>query len=288
MDAPITDDFPPTLPIEQLCSIHVSNEYVERPAISCQQTLSSSSLAQQAHKSDWSLSTIPSDLPRSLSQCHQLQLLPQHLSQPSLASSISHTTITSDQRLLTSITPSPSDHSLICTQPQAGALKVEESQKGAAEKLSLHTGGHLFICEECGRCKCIRCTATRTLPSCWLCKQRCLCSPESLLDYSTCLCCVKGIFYHCSTDDEDNCADEPCSCGPGSCCARWAAMSLLSLVMPCLCLYPPARGCLKLCQQGYDGLRRPGCRCKSHTNTVCRKISSSSGAAFPRAMEKPV
>nr|XP_009937224.1 PREDICTED: protein sprouty homolog 3-like [Opisthocomus hoazin] len=76
--------------------------------------------------------------------------------------------------------------------------------------------------------------------------------------------------------------------GPGSCCARCAAMSFLSLLMPCLCCYFPTLGCLKLCQRGYDGLKRPGCRCQSHTNTVCRKISSSSGTPFPKALDKPV
>ncbi|NWV97987.1 SPY3 protein, partial [Machaerirhynchus nigripectus] len=81
---------------------------------------------------------------------------------------------------------------------------------------------------------------------------------------------------------------DPCSCGPGSCCARWAAMSVLSVLMPCLCCYFPTLGCLKLCQRGYDGLKRPGCRCQSHTNTVCRKISSSSGTPFPKTLDKPV
>ncbi|XP_010001780.1 PREDICTED: protein sprouty homolog 3 [Chaetura pelagica] len=72
---------------------------------------------------------------------------------------------------------------------------------------------------------------------------------------------------------------------PASC---FHAMSLLSLLMPCLCCYFPTLGCLKLCQRGYDGLRRPGCRCQSHTNTVCRKISSSSGTPFPKTLDKPV
>ncbi|XP_009332967.1 PREDICTED: protein sprouty homolog 3 [Pygoscelis adeliae] len=291
MDPP-AEDFQQVLSIDQIRSIRASNNYVERPAVCFQQARSNPSLSQPPHKQEWSQDRLVSstfqDLPRSHSQQHQMPPLQQHMSHSSTASSVSQSTTASDQRLLSSLTPSHSGHSLIRTQPRAGELKLEESPlKGVAEKPTLHTG-HLFICEECGRCKCARCTAARSLPSCWLCNQRCLCSPESLLDYGTCLCCVKGLFYHCSTDDEDTCADDPCSCGPGSCCARWAAMSFLSLLMPCLCCYFPTLGCLKLCQRGYDGLKRPGCRCQSHTNTVCRKISSSSGTPFPKTLDKPV
>uniref|UniRef100_G3U8G3 Sprouty RTK signaling antagonist 3 n=1 Tax=Loxodonta africana TaxID=9785 RepID=G3U8G3_LOXAF len=222
MDAAMTDDFQQVLPIEQLRSTHASNDYVERPPAPCKQTLSSPSLIVQTHKSDWSLATMPTALPRSLSHCHQLQPLPQHLSQSSIASSMSHSTTASDQRLFVSITPSPSGQSIIRTQPGAGAHPKVDG-------------------------------------------------------LSTLL-----------TDDEDNCADEPCSCGPSSCFIRWAAMSLISLFLPCLCCYLPTRGCLHLCQQGCDSLRRPGCRCKRHTNTVCRKISSGGSAPFPKAQEKSV
>lgn len=279
-----TDDPQPILPIAQLRSVHASNDYVDRPPAPRKPTLSSPSLTLQTHKSDWSLATTPTALPRSVSQCHQLQPLPQHLSQSSIASSVSQTTTASDQRLLATMTPSPSGpSSILRTHP-----KVDGALKGGAEQSAGQSSDHrLFICEECGRCKCVPCTAVRPLPSCWVCNQRCLCSAESLLDYCTCLCCVQGVFYHCSTDDEDNCADEPCSCGPGSRFLRWAAMGVISVFLPCLCCYLPTRGCLRLCQRGYDSLRRPGCRCKMHTNTVCRKMSSG-GSPCPKAQEKSV
>ncbi|KAM9373913.1 protein sprouty homolog 3 [Phaethornis superciliosus] len=311
MDPP-AEDFQQVLSIDQIRSIRASNNYVERPAACCQQARSNPPLPQPPPKQDRSQdpSSAPQDLHRSHSQQHQVPPLQQQqpMSHSSTASSVSQGTTASEQRLLSTLTPSHSGHSLIRTQPRPGELKGEEESplKGAdgekptttttttstastASTASLHHAGHLLlVCEECGRCKCPRCTAARSLPSCWLCNQRCLCSPESLLDYGTCLCCVKGLFYHCSTDDEDTCADDPCSCGPGSCCARWAAMSLLSLLMPCLCCYFPTLACLKLCQRGYDGFRRPGCRCQSHTNTVCRKISSSSSTPFPKTLDKPV
>lgn len=78
-----------------------------------------------------------------------------------------------------------------------------------------------------------------------------LCGVEAdeIIDYATCMCCVKGVFYHCTKDsyDEGQLADEPCSCaGPVSSCApRWGCLAILSLFIPCLWCYLPAVGCKK-------------------------------------------
>uniref|UniRef100_A0A3B4ARV8 Protein sprouty homolog 2 n=1 Tax=Periophthalmus magnuspinnatus TaxID=409849 RepID=A0A3B4ARV8_9GOBI len=117
-------------------------------------------------------------------------------------------------------------------------------------------------CEECGRCRCSECVRPRVLPSCWMCGRRCVCSVQSVVEYGTCVCCVKGLFYHCSSDDEDTCADKPFSCSQPHCCVRWSAVSLLALLFPCLLCYLPARTCVSICQSCYDRARRPGCRCK--------------------------
>ncbi|KAG6929667.1 sprouty RTK signaling antagonist 1, partial [Chelydra serpentina] len=108
---------------------------------------------------------------------------------------------------------------------------------------------HKFICEQCGKCKCGECTDPRALPSCLACNRKCLCSAESMVEYSTCMCLIKGIFYHCSNDDEgDSYADNPCSCSQAHCCSRYLCMGAMSLFLPCLLCYPPAKGCLKLCR----------------------------------------
>lgn len=124
---------------------------------------------------------------------------------------------------------------------------------------------HLLLCENCGKCRCTECTLPRTLPSCWVCNQECLCSAQSLVDAATCMCLVKGIFYHCTEDEDDegSCADKPCSCSQANCCARWSFMAALSLVLPCLVCYLPATGLAKLAHKCYDSVSRPGCRCKS-------------------------
>ncbi|OCT66028.1 protein sprouty homolog 3 [Xenopus laevis] len=285
-----TGDIQQVLSIDQIRSIRANNDYVERPTVSFTQTWSNPSLSQHSAKQEWPHDHLVTynhqDIRRSQSHQHQSQHVYHDLSHSSTISSVSRSTTASDQRLLAGITPSNSGHSFMRTQPKDGDMKQDEFIKGIMDKTDIY--GHDSICEECGHCKCDECTKVRNLPSCWVCNNRCICSAENAIDYGTCLCCIKGLFYHCSSDDEDNCADDPCSCSQGSCCARWAAMSLLSFFMPCLCCYLPAKGCLKLCQKAYDRVKRPGCRCENHTNTVCRKISSSSGTPFPRPFDKPV
>ncbi|XP_076148271.1 protein sprouty homolog 1 [Alosa pseudoharengus] len=144
---------------------------------------------------------------------------------------------------------------------------------------------HQFICERCGKCKCAECTAPRTLPSCLACNGQCLCSPDSVVEHGTCMCLVKGLFYHCSNRDDDegdSCADHPCSLSRSHCCSRFLCMGLMSALFPCLLCYPPARGCVKACQDCHDRVNRPGCRCKN-SNTVYCKLESWP----PHAPEKP-
>ncbi|XP_047235839.1 protein sprouty homolog 3 [Girardinichthys multiradiatus] len=261
------------LSLEEIRAIRANNDYVERPVAL---EPASQSGFYYAHEDRIVYGHQPqtssfSALSHSQSQQQHAHLA--HLSRSStVSSSISRTSATSNQRLLAGLTPSHSGFSsVVHTQPK-GELK---SDSFFGKGLTDEETEHLFICERCARCKCQECCSPRRLPSCWACGQRCLCSAESVVEYCTCLCCVKGLFYHCSAqDDEDNCADRPCSCTPANACARWSTMALLALCLPCLCCYPPARMCLALCQCAHDRATRPGCRC-SNTNTVCRKISAS-------------
>ncbi|TNN65631.1 Protein sprouty 4 [Liparis tanakae] len=144
----------------------------------------------------------------------------------------------------------------VCAAARQGSAPIPSSP---AEKK------HLLLCERCGKCRCTECTLPRTLPSCWVCRQECLCSAQSLVDAATCMCLVKGVFYHCTEDEDDegSCADRPCSCSQAHCCARWSFMAALAAVLPCLVCYLPAAGLAKLGQKCYDNASRPGCRCRS-------------------------
>ncbi|TMS11701.1 protein sprouty homolog 2 [Larimichthys crocea] len=174
----------------------------------------------------------------------------------------------SGQRLLNSPTGS---NQIIRTQPKRSEPHSEELKPLNSEPMrvvampgsscSKNQGIHSNKCEDCGRCCCSECSRPRALPSCWMCGRRCMCSVQSAVEYGTCVCCVKGLFYHCSSDDEDTCADKPFSCTQPHCCVRWTTVSLLSLLFPCLLCYLPAKGCVAVCQSCYDRVTRPGCRC---------------------------
>lgn len=152
---------------------------------------------------------------------------------------------------------------VVRVQPKRSEPKQDELKPFAPAGGQATDGKHSNRCEDCGRCKCKACTCPRTLPSCWMCGRRCVCSATTTMDYVTCVCCVKGLFYHCSNDDEDVCADKPFSCSQSHCCMRWSAISVLTLFLPCLLCYLPAKGCVALCQACYDCTSRPGCRCKN-------------------------
>lgn len=159
----------------------------------------------------------------------------------------------------------------VVTQTDVRSTPKQTLQKQAPPSSSWAT--HQVICESCGRCKCGECTTPRPLPSRMACGGQCVCSAETALEYATCMCVVKGLFYHCSSeggdDAGDSCADRPCSLTRPRCPARFLCMSLMTPVFPCLLCYPPCRACLGACRVCHDRLRRPGCRCKN-SNAVYR------------------
>ena len=83
---------------------------------------------------------------------------------------------------------------------------------------------------------------------------------ETLVDYCTCMFCVKGLFYHCSEDSScsETVLDNPCSCSPVNvgCVSRWSMLGLLSVFLPCLMCYPLARGCTGVCKCYKEGESR--------------------------------
>ncbi|XP_068612609.1 protein sprouty homolog 2 [Brachionichthys hirsutus] len=170
-----------------------------------------------------------------------------------------------NQRLIGS---SAGSHHTSRSQPKRSGLDADElkplnddSRAAVPRSGSPKTQRMHSKCEDCARCRCPECSRPQALPSCWVCGRRCVCSAQSTVEYGTCVCCVKGLFYHCSSDDEDTCADKPFSCTQRYCCMRWTGVSLLSLLFPCLLCYLPAKACAAVCQSCYDRVTRPGCRC---------------------------
>lgn len=137
----------------------------------------------------------------------------------------------------------------VTTQPAAAADKRRAGALPANDSI---------VCETCGRCRCEQCARPRPLPSRWLCGS-CLCSAEACVDYASCMCCVKALFYHCGSGEEE--AAEPCLCGGARPGARLACVAALALPLPCLFLYWPLRGLAAAGAALYARCRRSGCRC---------------------------
>ena len=75
---------------------------------------------------------------------------------------------------------------------------------------------------------------------------------RSTIETVTCLSCARCLLYHCISDpEEDDEVHDPCECrcsGNGSRSAgfrRWLGLSLLSILVPCLCCYPPLLACYR-------------------------------------------
>ncbi|KAK0170124.1 hypothetical protein PV328_010724 [Microctonus aethiopoides] len=58
----------------------------------------------------------------------------------------------------------------------------------------------------------------------------------------SCLSCARCMLYHCMSDAEGDFVQNPCACSTEDGCGqRWFGIALLSLIVPCLWLYPPLR-----------------------------------------------
>ncbi|XP_054721318.1 protein sprouty-like [Uloborus diversus] len=153
--------------------------------------------------------------------------------------------------------------SAVTTQPTLAAKPAKSAASLALPDPAGH--GDSIICRQCHRCKCEACRGPRALPARWICHDKCLCSAANVVDYCSCMCCVRGLFYHYAKDSEMDsdvsCADQPCSCAPHKRLLRWGCLGLLALPLPCLCCYWPLRGCLKAGEACYSKCTGHGCRC---------------------------
>jgi len=63
---------------------------------------------------------------------------------------------------------------------------------------------------------------------------------KRVIEGVSCMRCARAMLYHCMSDAEGEFAQHPCEM---SCGRRWFGLVLLSLLVPCLWLYPPLRAC---------------------------------------------
>ena len=125
-----------------------------------------------------------------------------------------------------------------------------------------------IYCPQCHKCRCGQCTGKKELPRRWLCNNKCELSVQRLVEVASCLCVVRCVFYHCCSNADGDTSvspsDDPCACCEmPNCCKRWTCMGLMSLALPCLCLYWPMKCGLNACTFCYNQCcRRQGCRCR--------------------------
>ena len=60
----------------------------------------------------------------------------------------------------------------------------------------------------------------------------------------TCICCARGMLYHCMADADGN-YGHPCVCDvtDSNNCKKWTALTLLACFVPCLWCYWPLTAC---------------------------------------------
>ncbi|BET01743.1 Sprouty protein (Spry) [Nesidiocoris tenuis] len=167
---------------------------------------------------------------------------------------------------------SPRSHYQLGADEQRKKKELEElgpvtrTQPKAASGVPLVTppatpSSDSIICHDCGRCRCASCRSPPQPPSAWLCSDLCYVSPESCVDYATCLCCVRGILYHCSPDEDWS--RDPCSCSSTHWLRRWTCLGLTSIFLPCLCCYCPLKTCSDSCTSAYAACSHRGCSCEN-------------------------
>lgn len=67
---------------------------------------------------------------------------------------------------------------------------------------------------------------------------------RTAVDGLACIRCARCMLYHCMADAEGDFVQHPCECNRDEGCGRrWLGLALLSILVPCLWLYPPLRAC---------------------------------------------
>lgn len=129
--------------------------------------------------------------------------------------------------------------SVISSQPRSFIPSSSPSANGA--KGRKEEGLERAQCEHCGEAF----TVSNNR------RGRCQDAPDPVrvcIQRVSCMWLADTMLYHCMSDPEGDYSD-PCSCdgsegsGGGRLGTRWLALLGLSVVAPCLCLYPPLHAC---------------------------------------------
>jgi len=203
-------------------------------------------------------------------------------------------------------------HGLTISELDDLVILSEPSKSVSSSPLSSES----IFCQSCGKCKCEACCRPRKLPQKWLCQGTFLCSKNTVVDTLSCMCCVKGLIYHCTKDMEDDelceasisvsdseisggggaisssdpedIADQPCSCQGPHVKAKWAVMTMLLPVLPCLLTYPLLGACAQCTEHVYAKVTASGCQCQKAIPASNNATTLSTHAAVSAAASSVV
>ena len=122
-------------------------------------------------------------------------------------------------------------------------------------------GRHGFICPSCRKCTCTECVATNFAPDAFHC--------DKVADVLSCFCLVRACAYHVQYDEtlpfRRTLSDKPASCQVGTKCAlRWTILGSVSLMLPCLLLYPLYKSAYRPCITKTVKAANKGCSCRQN------------------------
>ncbi|XP_040581609.1 sprouty-related, EVH1 domain-containing protein 1 isoform X2 [Lepeophtheirus salmonis] len=132
---------------------------------------------------------------------------------------------------------SPSGYSTTSSSSSAAALSSSSKKKKLlVESSSPHP--HL-TCDRCRTSFSLESNPRGSCPEAPDCVKK-------TIEAVTCLQCAKCLLYHCMSDSEGDVL-HPCDCSnvDGHWARRWISLTLLSVLVPCLCCYIPLMGCYK-------------------------------------------
>ncbi|CAO1331198.1 unnamed protein product [Diamesa tonsa] len=266
-----------TLQIPRPENERLPNEYVDTPFTNATATANATSIGGGGGSGSGSGSGSSSNVLRGSHHSQQQQLVS---SQPNRTNQLnhSHTNISTIDGISVINNHNSNNNDKVILPNRTGAVRpnllpITKQPSFNSSTTTLYQLNSI-TCPQCNRCRCEECQRPRKLPSRWICDDNCFCSAETIIDFASCLCCVKALYYHCSKDheldcesDSISCADNPCSCVPYKRTSRWGCLSALSLLLPCLLCYWPMRGCVSLCAKCYAKHSRHGCRCNNEQST---------------------
>ena len=124
-------------------------------------------------------------------------------------------------------------------------IMLKKGDKASSSSKDKRQSGHLLGRQ---RARCVYCHDSFLLDE--NARGSCEDAPDAVvqgIERVSCVCCARGLFYHCMADQDGSYGAHPCVCGEdataAASCKRWTALTLLACLVPCLWCYWPLTAC---------------------------------------------